>query len=104
VPYGLRAPIRDRISSRQGIDEFAAGLHHQTQNRDMLSWVGGGIVAVAVGAWAVVTYVWPAHEAAGTLCAQSGGVAGRDASGNAITYNGGVSPGGAAPCTDAAKR
>jgi hypothetical protein len=75
------------------------------KNRDMLSWVGGGIVAVAVGAWAMVTYVWPAHEAAGIVCAQSGGVAaGRDASGNTITYNGGTPTGRAAPCTDAAKR
>lgn len=75
------------------------------KNREMLSWVGGGVVAVLVGAWAVVTYVWPAHEAAQTVCAQSGSVAaGRDASGNTITYTGGAPTGGAAPCADAAKR
>jgi hypothetical protein len=75
------------------------------KNRAILSWVGGGIVTVAVGAWAVVTYVWPAHESPSIVCAQGGSVAaGRDVSGNTITYNGSTPPGGAAPCTDAAKR
>jgi hypothetical protein len=78
------------------------------KNREILSWVGGGIVTVAVGAWAVVTYVWAAHESPGIACAQSGSIAaGRDASGNTINYNDGTTAGavsGAAPCADAAKK
>jgi hypothetical protein len=59
------------------------------KNRQILSWVGGGIIAVATGAWAIVTYVWPAHDGVKAVCAQQGSVAGgRDASGNTIIYSG----------------
>lgn len=59
------------------------------KNRQLLAWLGGGIVAVATGGWAVVNYVWPQHEAAKAVCAQQGSVAGgRDASGNTIIYSG----------------
>ena len=65
----------------------------KSKNRQVLSWIGGGLVALAAGAWAMVNYVWPAHEAAKTVCAQQGSVAGgRDASGNTITYTGGSAP------------
>lgn len=60
------------------------------------------------GVWAVVTYVWPAHESEKVVCAQQGSVAsGRDASGNTITYNGGAPSGagsGAASCANTAKK
>jgi hypothetical protein len=78
------------------------------KNREILSWVGGGIVTMAVGAWAVVTYVWPADESPSIVCAQGGSIAaGRDASSNTINYNGNIPAGagsGAAPCADAAKK
>jgi hypothetical protein len=78
------------------------------KNRQILSWVGGGIVAVVVGSWTVVTYVWPAHESGKVVCAQQGSIAsGRDASGNTITYNGGAPSGagsGTASCADTAKK
>lgn len=87
--------------------EFVA----KPKNRQILSWIGGGLVACAAGAWAVVTYVWPTHDGAAKLvCAQQGSIAGgRDASGNTITYNGGapagVGNGGAVvSCADTAKK
>jgi hypothetical protein len=44
--------------------------------RARLSFIGGGIVAVAAGAWAVVTYVWPAHDGkGGTNCAENASIA-----------------------------
>ena len=45
-------------------------------NRKLLSWIGGGIVAVAAGAFAVVTYLWPAHDGKGGInCAQNASIA-----------------------------
>jgi hypothetical protein len=74
----------------------------QPKNRQLLSWLGGGIIAVASGAWAVGTYVWPAHDSPGIVCAQQGSVAaGRDAKGNTITY---TAPATAAPCSDSSKK
>ena len=78
------------------------------KNRQILSWIGGGVIVVATGVWAVVTYVWPAHESEKVVCAQQGSVAsGRDASGNTITYNDGAPSGagsGAVSCADTAKK
>jgi hypothetical protein len=79
------------------------------KNRLILQWIGGGIIAIAGGAWAVVTYVWPAHEQAKIVCAQQGSrAAGRDVSGNTVNYNAGASAGagsgGTAGCADTAKR
>jgi len=46
------------------------------KNRQILSWIGGGIVAVAAGAFAVVTYLWPSHDGkSGISCAQNASVA-----------------------------
>jgi hypothetical protein len=74
-------------------------------NRQALSWLGGGIVAVAAGAWAVVTYVWPADRGASTVCAQQGSVAaGHNASGNTITYNAQAPGGAATSCADTTKK
>jgi len=71
-------------------------------NQRLLSWLGGGGAVAAAGIWAVVTYVWPAHDAAKTVCSQQGGIAaGRDASGNTVNYSGGApAGGGAATCAD----
>jgi hypothetical protein len=83
-------------------------LVSKSKNRQILSWAGGGLVAVAAGAWAVVVYLWPAHEATRTACAQQGSiVAGRDASGNTITYNSGsvgAASGASASCDDTTKK
>jgi len=77
------------------------------KNRQILSWLGGGLVALAAGVWAVTTYVWPAHDGPKVVCAQQGSLAsGRDASGNTITYTGGASAGagsGTASCADTAR-
>jgi hypothetical protein len=41
-------------------------------NRLVLGWLGGGVVIVVAGIWAVVTYVWPPHEAPTAVCANQG--------------------------------
>ena len=79
------------------------------KNRQILSWIGGAAIAVSTGAWAVVTYVWPAHESGGgVVCAQMGSIAsGRDASGNTINFNGGTqnyTGRGATSCADSDKK
>ena len=58
----------------------------QPKNRQVLSWVGGGLVALAAGVWAVATYVWPApHDGAKTVCAQQGVAIGGNVSGSTVT-------------------
>jgi hypothetical protein len=37
------------------------------KNREVLSWIGAGIVAVAAGGFAAVTYLWPAHDNKGDV-------------------------------------
>src|ERR1700722_7148823 len=39
----------------------------KSTNRQVISWIGGALVALAGAAWTVVTYVWPVDEA---LCRQ----------------------------------
>jgi hypothetical protein len=75
-------------------------------NQRLLSWLGGGGAVAAAGIWAVVTYLWPAHETPKEVCAQQGSIAaGRDASGNTVNYHGGAPTGGGAiTCADAAKK
>ena len=51
-------------------------LLRKPSNRRLLSWFGGGGVVLAGGIWAVVTYVWPAHEAPTAVCAEQGIVIG----------------------------
>ena len=46
------------------------------KNRQILSWIGGGVIAVAAGAFAVVTYLWPAHDSkGGANCAENASIA-----------------------------
>lgn len=54
-------------------------------NRAVLGWLGGGVVIVAGGFWAVVTFLWPALEMPITVCAQQGVAIGGSVSGSAIT-------------------
>lgn len=72
------------------------------KNRQILSWIGGGVIAVAAGAFAVVTYLWPAQEAAKTVCAQQGIALGGKVSGSTVTNT--VSGSTAtAPCAETKK-
>lgn len=77
----------------------------KSKNQKTLSWLGGGLVVAAGGAWAVFTYVWPHDEGPKIVCAEPGGVAaGRDASGNTIIINGSIQVAtGANPCVDVGK-
>jgi hypothetical protein len=81
----------------------------KSENRAILSWIGGGVVVVAGGLWAVVTFLWPDHSPT-TVCAQQGSIsAGRTASGNTIsnTTSGSAAPGGSGgsvACVEGAKK
>jgi len=72
----------------------------------VLTWLGGGGAVAAAGIWAVVTYIWPAHEAPKVVCGQQGGIAaGRDASGNTVNYSGALpAGGGTVTCADTTKK
>ena len=73
-------------------------------NRQLLSWFGGGAVLLAWGIWAVVTYVWPAHEGPTAVCADQGiAIAGR-VSGSTIgnKVSGGSATSG--PCVTSGKK
>jgi hypothetical protein len=80
----------------------------RSENRQVLSWVGGAVIACATGLWAVVTYLYPANDGPGIVCAQGGSVAaGRNITGNTFNMNGGAPAGvgsGVASCADAAKK
>jgi hypothetical protein len=91
----------------EGADMGSLGTFiRKPSNQRLLSWLGGGGAVAAAGIWAVVTYVWPAHESPKPVCAQQGGIAaGHDASGNTVNYNGGAPAGaGAATCADTTKK
>jgi hypothetical protein len=72
------------------------------KNRQILSWIGGGVMAVAAGAWTVVSYVWPAQEAAKIVCAQQVSAPGGNVSGSTVTntVSGSSSSG---PCAETRK-
>jgi len=60
-------------------------LEKRKSAREVVALVVPIIFAVAGGVWAVVTYVWPAHEAAPTaLCAEQGIAIGGNVSGSKI--------------------
>jgi TIR domain len=60
----------------------------QRKNREILAWIGGGVVVVAAGLWAIFVYVFPPNKDASAMNAQAncGGVAiGGNVSGSTIT-------------------
>jgi hypothetical protein len=73
-------------------------------NQRLLSWFGGGAVVVAGGIWAVVTYVWPAHETPTAVCADQSVVIGGSVSGSTVTNRstGGTATSG--PCVSDTKK
>lgn len=71
------------------------------KNRQILAWVGGGLVTLGAGAFAVVTYVWPASDAK-SICAQQGVALGGSVSGSTITNSVSGST-TAVPCTETKK-
>jgi hypothetical protein len=61
-------------------------------NREVLAWVGGGVVTLAAAAWTVFVYLWPINGSESTKAmapaveAKCGGVAiGGNVSGSTIT-------------------
>ncbi len=73
-------------------------------NRRLLSWFGGGAVVIVGGIWAVVTYVWPAHESPTAVCAEQGIAIGGNVSGSKITNKTSSGLPSAGPCLDTGKK
>jgi hypothetical protein len=61
-------------------------------NRDVLGWIGGGVVVVAGAGWAVLKFMVSSRAPKSpTVAASDGGVAaGRDISGSKIDTHGGT--------------
>jgi hypothetical protein len=74
--------------------------------RARLSWIGGGIVAVAAGTWAVVTYIWPAHGGKGGInCATNASIAAQgDVRNNTINADGATLRASGTDCGNSATR
>jgi len=73
-------------------------------NQRLLSWLCGGGAVAAAGIWAVITYLWPAHETPTAECIQQGVKIRGNVSGSTVanTVSGGTATAG--PCLDAPKR
>jgi hypothetical protein len=73
-------------------------------NQRLLAWLGGGVVVVVSGIWAVVIYVWPPHEGPTAVCADQGIAIGGKVSGSKInnTVSGGTATVG--PCVTSSKK
>lgn len=58
----------------------------QKRNREVLGWLGGGLVVAATGLWAATVYFFPAEPLASNVQANCGGVAiGGSVTGTTIT-------------------
>ena len=73
-------------------------------NQKLLSFYGGGAVIVAGGIWAVITYVWPAHETPTAVCADQGVVVGGNVSGSSVTNRVSGSTATSGPCVSNQKK
>jgi hypothetical protein len=72
-------------SIRQGaVMRSVRAFLRKPSKRRRLSWLGAA-VAIVPGIWAVVTYVWPAHEAPTAVCAVQGIAIGGSAFGSKFT-------------------
>lgn len=81
--------------------DFLWSFLAKPKNREMLSWLGGGVAAIAAGAFAVATYLWPAQQPAKTVCAQHGiSIGGNVASSTTISNTVTSAPMNAAPCSE----
>jgi hypothetical protein len=76
----------------------------QSSNQRLLSWLGGGGAVAAAGIWAVITYLWPAHETPTAECVQQAVKIGGNVSGSTVgnTVSGGTAAAG--PCLEATKK
>jgi hypothetical protein len=54
-------------------------------NQRLLTWLGSGGVVAAGGIWAMVTYIWPAHETPTAECVQQGVKIRGNVSGSTVT-------------------
>jgi len=55
------------------------------RNQRLLTWLGSGGVVAAGGIWAMVTYIWPAHETPTAECVQQGVKIRGNVSGSTVT-------------------
>lgn len=67
-------------------------LQFISDNRDVLTWLGGGLVVVAGGGWTVVRFVLKNRKAP-TVSVDRGVMVGRDIRGGTITVTNAPEPG-----------
>jgi hypothetical protein len=73
-------------------------------NQRLLSWLGGGGAVATAGIWAVVTYIWPAHEAPKVECVQQGVKIGAPVAGSTVSNTVSGATVIAGPCVDTTKK
>src|SRR5215831_8494883 len=54
---------REERASRVAIMNRLWRFLREKRNREMLGWIGGGLVVLASGIWAVTIYLFPAQKA-----------------------------------------
>jgi hypothetical protein len=84
-------------------------LEKRKSAREVIALLAPIGIALAAGIWAVVTYVWPAHEAAKegpptAVCAEQGIVIGGNVSRSKITNKAAGGSPTAAPCVELGKQ
>ena len=71
--------VREIVSRVRQMNQLWSFLSKK-RNREILGWIGGGLVTVAVGLWAIFTYAFPSKQEVGSAStpnvqATGGGVA-----------------------------
>jgi hypothetical protein len=109
VPHSRKISNLDEIAA-PSCHRWNAGMGsiwtfvRKPSNQRLLSWLGGGGAVAAAGIWAVVSYVWPAHQTPTAECLQQGVKIGGNVSGSTVsnTVSGGTATAGA--CLDTTKK
>lgn len=80
-------------------------LQKRKSARDVIALLAPIAIALAGGIWAVVTYAWPAHDAAPTaICAEQGIAIGGNVAGSKIINKASGGAPTAAPCVNASSK
>jgi len=95
---------RRRFGRREALMGSVWTCLRKPSNQHLLAWLGGGAVVIISGIWAVVIYVWPAHESPTAVCADQGIAIGGNVSGSKINnkVSGGTATAG--PCVTSTKK
>jgi hypothetical protein len=98
------APVPRASIARKALMDTVWTFLRKPSNQRLLAWLGGGVVVIVGGIWAVVIYVWPPHEGPRAVCAEQGIAIGGKVSGSTInnTVSGGTATAG--PCVTSGKK